>query len=146
MSDIQRFHSEWCDRMNGGPECNCEAGDSIPGAEGMSEREKRIRIHCSSERFNVSAVDVLYLLGVIDVIRGDRQRLRKSLDESGAQVVESQKAYNHQAHCAHLLSNQLNQLKSAVDTIPAAVMLAGGPPYKLTFTEACLREIMESQK
>lgn len=39
-----------------------------------------------------------------------------------------------------------NKLKSAVDTIPAAVMLLGGPPYKLTFTESCLREIVESQK
>ena len=44
------------------------------------------------------------------------------------------------------LERELTKLKSAVDTIPAAVMLAGGPPYKLTFTEACLREILESQK
>jgi hypothetical protein len=40
----------------------------------------------------------------------------------------------------------LSYYKSAVDTIPAAIMLAGGPPYRLTFTEACLREILESQK
>lgn len=44
------------------------------------------------------------------------------------------------------LKREYSKLKSAVDTIPAAIMLAGGPPYKLTFTEACLREIMESQK
>lgn len=44
------------------------------------------------------------------------------------------------------LERKLSRLKSAVDTIPAALMLAGGPPYKLTFTEACLREIAESQK
>ena len=44
------------------------------------------------------------------------------------------------------LKREYSKLKSAVDTIPAAVMLAGGPPYKLTFTEACLREIAESQK
>lgn len=36
-------------------------------------------------------------------------------------------------------------LQSAVDTIPAALMLAGGPPYKLTFTKACLREILQAQ-
>ena len=28
----------------------------------------------------------------------------------------------------------------------AAIMLAGGPPYKLTFTEECLREILEAQR
>lgn len=48
--------------------------------EGMSERENRIRIHASSKRFNVSAVDVLYLLGVVDVIRGDCKRLQDKLD------------------------------------------------------------------
>ena len=95
--------------------CECRCHRQI---DGMSDRENRIRIHCSSERFNVSAVDVLYLLGVIDVIREDRKRLRDKLD----------------------------RLTSAVDTIPAAVMLAGGPPYRLTFTEACLLEILESQK
>ena len=51
--------------------------------EGMSERENRIRIHASSKRFNVSAVDVLYLLGVIDVIRGDRKRLQDKLCNKG---------------------------------------------------------------
>ena len=91
----------------------------------MSEREKKIRIHCSGERFNVSAVDVLYLLGVIDVIRGDRRQMGKQREE---------------------MDKSFEKLKSAVDTIPAAVMLAGGPPYRLTFTEACLKEIMESQK
>lgn len=44
------------------------------------------------------------------------------------------------------LERELASLKSAVDTIPAAIMLLGGPPYKLTFTEACLKEILESQK
>ena len=44
------------------------------------------------------------------------------------------------------LKREYSSLKSAVDTIPAAIMLAGGPPYRLTFTEACLREILESQK
>ncbi len=44
------------------------------------------------------------------------------------------------------LKRENDKLKSAVDTIPAAVMLLGGPPYKLTFTEACIREIAESQK
>ena len=44
------------------------------------------------------------------------------------------------------LERDFASLKSAVDTIPAALMLAGGPPYKLTFTEDCLREILESQK
>lgn len=38
------------------------------------------------------------------------------------------------------------RLKRAVDSIPAALMLAGGPPYNLKFTEAALREILESQK
>ena len=52
MSNEQRYHAEWCDRMNGGPECNCDAGDTVPAGQGMSDREKRIRIHCSSERFN----------------------------------------------------------------------------------------------
>jgi hypothetical protein len=44
------------------------------------------------------------------------------------------------------LKLEYNKLKSAVDTIPAAIMLLGGPPYKLTFTEDCLKEILESQK
>lgn len=44
-----------------------------------------------------------------------------------------------------VLERDIKRLKSAVDTIPAAIMLGGGPPYKLTFTKACLREIMESQ-
>ena len=25
---MRRYHSAWCDRMNGGAECNCEAGDA----------------------------------------------------------------------------------------------------------------------
>jgi hypothetical protein len=48
---------------------------------GMSEREQKIRINCSGEHFDVSALDVLYLLGVIDVIRGDRTRLAEQRDE-----------------------------------------------------------------
>ena len=44
------------------------------------------------------------------------------------------------------LKREYDRLKSAVDTIPAAIMLLGGPPYKLTFTESCLKEIAESQK
>ena len=60
------------------PLCDpCEVSELT---DSMSEREKRIRIHCSSERFNVSAVDVLYLLGVIDVIRQDRTRLIAKAD------------------------------------------------------------------
>ena len=41
---------------------------------------------------------------------------------------------------------EYQKLKEAVATIPAAVMLAGGPPYRLTFTEECLREILEAQR
>ncbi len=29
----REYHSEWCDRMNGGFECNCEAGDLSPTIE-----------------------------------------------------------------------------------------------------------------
>lgn len=44
------------------------------------------------------------------------------------------------------LKKDKERLASAVDTIPAAIMLLGGPPYRLTFTESCLKEIAESQK
>lgn len=44
------------------------------------------------------------------------------------------------------LKREYDRLKSALDTIPAALMLVGGPPYKLTLTESCLKEIVESQK
>ena len=99
--------------------------DDMATSEGMSERERKIRIAVSAGKFPISAIDTLYLIGVIDVIRADRGRGRARVDE---------------------LERDITRLKSAVDTIPAAVMLAGGPPYKLTFTEACLREILESQK
>jgi hypothetical protein len=71
-----KYHSSWCDRNNGGPECNCEASD--PG-EGMSERERRIRVLVSAGKLPISAVDTLYLIGVIDVIREDRDRLRRNI-------------------------------------------------------------------
>ena len=43
-------------------------------------------------------------------------------------------------------TNDPGEVIAWLENNPAAIMLAGGPPYKLTFTEACLREIMESQK
>ena len=39
-----------------------------------------------------------------------------------------------------------DRLANAVDSIPAGLMLAGGPPYTLTFTEAAIRAIWESQQ
>ena len=38
---------------------------------------------------------------------------------------------------AVLTPDSINKLKG---------MLAGGPPYRLTFTEECLREILEAQR
>ena len=101
-----------------------ELDDMVP-SEGMSERERKIRTLVLAGQFPISAVDTLYLIGVIDVIRADRERGRARVDE---------------------LERDIMRLRSAVDTIPAAVMLLGGPPYKLTFTESCLKEIAESQK
>ncbi len=37
--------------------------------------------------------------------------LSAALEEANKEIVESQKAYNHQAHCAHLLSNKLDGSK-----------------------------------
>lgn len=69
----RKYHSTWCDRNHGGPECNCEASDPD---EGMSARERQIRMLVSAGKFPISAIDTLYLIGVIDVIREDRNRLR----------------------------------------------------------------------
>lgn len=44
-------------------------------------------------------------------------RLLKKLNETEAQVVESQKAYNHQAHCAHLLSNELAAAREEIERV-----------------------------
>ena len=40
----------------------------------------------------------------------------------------------------------MNYFKKQLDMIPAALMLAGGPPYNLKFTEDALREVLEFQE
>lgn len=52
--------------------------DDMAPSEGMGERERKIRIAVSTGKFPISAVDTLYLIGVIDVIREDRNRLRRT--------------------------------------------------------------------
>lgn len=43
MSNEQRFHSEWCDRMNGGPECNCEKGHRLqPHQQRVVDEQKEL--------------------------------------------------------------------------------------------------------
>ena len=49
--------------------------------QGMSERERKIRILVSAGKFPISAIDTIYLIGVIDVIREDRSRLRIAAEE-----------------------------------------------------------------
>jgi hypothetical protein len=58
----------------------------------MSKREWQIRTRCSGEHVDVSAVDVLYLLGVIDTIRADRNRLRNKANAADAEP-ESKKPH-----------------------------------------------------
>ena len=60
--------------------------------------------------------------------------------------LECRIVHRRPVQCAQALKVRYDRLKNAVDTIPAALMLAGGPPYTLKFTEACLKEILESQR
>ncbi len=50
-----------------------------PDMDGISERERKLRLLVSAGKLPISAIDTLYLIGVIDVIRGGRTRIKEEV-------------------------------------------------------------------
>ncbi len=148
-----RAQLEWCESERDAARTRCEQQ-----AKELDRAREAIRENAAPRDQATARVESL--MARCEQQSDQLEQHARLLLEKTARCGQLEQLYSHkdldfecaESGCKSTRSNKrceqleaaLARLTDAVDTIPAAVMLMGGPPYRLTFTEGALRAIAEA--